>query len=385
MQGDATMHDLAGLADDATVVQRILDHIDGKTTDLAASGWREPVESYRSAARFAAELRVLRRRFVPFCPSAALVETGAYVARSAAGVPLLAVRGGDGAVRAFRNACRHRGMQLAAGSGCARSFSCTYHGWTYGLDGSLRHVPHEHGFPELDKHGHGLVPVACAERSGLVLIAQDLPAGSAPPDLPALLEPRWTLRSATELDVLANWKVFTESFLEGYHIRSTHPRTFYPIQYDNLNVIESFGPNSRIAFPYQAIEKLRGAPAAERSAHGRLTYVYHLFPNVIVATFPTQIVIAVLEPVAVDRTRLVTYVLGDPAVPDPGAREGALRGRALVDAGAAEDRAVVEAIQRGIASGANEHFEFGRFEGAIAHFHRTLRAALGEDAGGATQ
>ena len=44
--------------------------------------------------------------------------------------------------------------------------------------------------------------------------------------------------------------------------------------------------------------------------------------------------------------------------------------------GAAEDLAVVTAIQRGIASGANEHFTFGRFEGAIAHFHRTLAAAL---------
>ncbi len=44
--------------------------------------------------------------------------------------------------------------------------------------------------------------------------------------------------------------------------------------------------------------------------------------------------------------------------------------------GAAEDRAVACGIQRGLASGANEFFEFGRFEGAIGHFHRTLHAAL---------
>jgi hypothetical protein len=43
---------------------------------------------------------------------------------------------------------------------------------------------------------------------------------------------------------------------------------------------------------------------------------------------------------------------------------------------------VVASIQRGLASGANEFFEFGRFEGAIAHFHRTLRAALNEAAPG---
>ena len=52
------------------------------------------------------------------------------------------------------------------------------------------------------------------------------------------------------------------------------------------------------------------------------------------------------------------------------------RGLDLVDAGAAEDRGVACAIQRGLASGANEYFEFGLFEGAIAHFHRTLHAVL---------
>ena len=44
--------------------------------------------------------------------------------------------------------------------------------------------------------------------------------------------------------------------------------------------------------------------------------------------------------------------------------------------GAAEDRAVACSIQQGLASGANEFFEFGRFEGAIGHFHRNLHAAL---------
>jgi phenylpropionate dioxygenase-like ring-hydroxylating dioxygenase large terminal subunit len=367
-----------GLADDASVIQRVLDHIDGKSTDLAEGSWREPVESYRSPARFAAELGVLRARWVPFCPSAALSETGAWVAREAAGVPILAVRGSDGVVRAFRNACRHRGAELAAGAGCDRAFVCAYHGWTYGHDGSLRHVPHEHGFPGLEKRARGLVPFACSERSGLVLVTQDATGAAEPPALPALLDPSWRLVATTERDVLANWKVFAESFLEGYHIRWAHPQSFYPIQYDNLNVIERFGENSRITFPYQAVERLRSLPPAQRRARGRLTFVYHLFPNVMVATFPTNVVIAVLEPVAVDRTRLVTYVVADPAIAEPESREGRLRGRNLVDAGAAEDRAVVEAIQRGIASGANECFEFGRFEGAIAHFHRTLRAALGE-------
>ncbi|MDT9110839.1 Rieske 2Fe-2S domain-containing protein, partial [Escherichia coli] len=89
---------------------RILDHIDNETTDLGETCWREPVANYRSPARLDLELeRVFRRTPTPFCPSAALLEPGSYVARDAAGVPLLAVRGVDGNVRVFRNACRHRG------------------------------------------------------------------------------------------------------------------------------------------------------------------------------------------------------------------------------------------------------------------------------------
>jgi len=372
-----------GLADDASVVQRILDHIDRKTTDLGDETWREPVANYRSPARFAAEIdQVLRRSPAAFCPSAALPEAGSWVARDSAGTPLLAVRGSDGRVRAFRNACRHRGMQLAAGAGCARSFVCPYHGWTYGLDGSLRHVPAEHGFPGLDKATHGLVPVAAREQQGIVFVTQDAAPGAdeALASLPPLIPASYRLQGASERDVPANWKIVVEGFLEGYHIRSTHPSTFYPIQYDNLNVVERFGRNNRVAFPYQAVEKLRGVAPEARHADGKLTYVYHLFPSSIVATFPGRIVLVALEALALDRTRFVTYVLSDRDPSDAPAGERLKRGGDLVDLGAAEDREIVCAIQRSLASGANQHFEFGRFEAAIVHFHRTLREALGEAA-----
>jgi phenylpropionate dioxygenase-like ring-hydroxylating dioxygenase large terminal subunit len=380
---EATM---ATLADDQTVIQRILDHIDRKTTDLGEASWREPVENYRSPSRLDAELAcVLRRHPIPFCPSAALVEKGAYVARDAAHTPILAVRGADGVARAFRNACRHRGTQVATGTGCEKAFVCRYHGWTYGLDGALRHVPHEDGFLGLDKRERGLVPVTCIERSGVVFVAQDpdVDADALLAGLPPLLATDWTVLATTEAEIPANWKIFAESFLEGYHIRSTHSQTFYPVQYDNLNVIERFGRNSRIAYPYRAIEKLRTVPPAERSVDGKLTYVYHLFPNAMIATFPANRFLIVLEPLTVETTRLVTYVLGKPDAgeprtprpPDP-AEPKTKRGLDLVDAGATEDRGVVLAIQRSLASGANDFFEFGRFESAIGHFHRALDAAI---------
>ena len=79
-QREDRMH--AFLADDPTVIARLLDHIDHKTTDLSEGVWLEPVENYTSQERFQAEItRVLRRTPTPFCPSAALPEVGSYVAR----------------------------------------------------------------------------------------------------------------------------------------------------------------------------------------------------------------------------------------------------------------------------------------------------------------
>jgi phenylpropionate dioxygenase-like ring-hydroxylating dioxygenase large terminal subunit len=372
------MKDTTRLADDPTVAQRILDHIDNKTTDLGETMWREPVEHYRSEARFAAERTlVLRRHPIAFCPSAALPDPGTYVARDAAGTPIVAVRGADGRVRGFRNACRHRGTQLVDGAGCEKAFVCRYHGWTYELDGRLRHVPHEHGFPGLDKSTRGLVPVHAVERHGLVFVTQDGPAAESSLDaLPPLIAPRFRLVNTAELDVPANWKILVEGFLEGYHIRSTHQETFYPVQFDNLNVVETFGPNNRITFPYRNINTLRATPPAERSTDGKVTYVYHLFPNVMVATFPGRLFMVALEPRTIDCTRMVTYLLTDRDPTDAEAQAALSRGGDFVNAGAVEDRDVACAIQRSLASGANEFFEFGLFESAIGHFHRTLQAAL---------
>ena len=370
----------AALATEQVIVQKILDHIDRKTTDLADGIWREPVENYISQTRFDAEIaKVFRRVPTAFCPSAALPEVGSYLARDAALTPIVAVRGSDGVVRAFRNACRHRGVQVVDGAGCKKALTCRYHGWTYGIDGALRGIPDEHGFPGLDKSTHGLKPVATVEQGGMVFVAQDAGTDAAALDLiPPLFGSDLRLYATTQQEFDANWKIVAEGFLEGYHIRSTHTETFYPLQYDNLNVTESFGRNTRISFPYRRIEKLRTVPQAERRTAGMLTHVYHLFPNVMIATFPTNVIMTVLEPLSVSRTRFVTYTLSSMAGNDDG-RAAIKQGRDFVTAGAAEDREMAMSAQRGLASGANESFVFGLFEGAIGHFHRNLHELIERD------
>lgn len=372
---------MARLLDDQAVVQRVFEHLDGGTTDASEACWREPVANYRSPERLDLERRlVFRRHPTPFCPSAALPEVGSWLAREAAGTPLLAVRGRDGAVRVFRNACRHRGTQLAEGSGCAKAFVCRYHGWTYTSEGQLQRVPHESGFPGLSKEQLGLVPVAALEQSGFVLVNQDESGAhdAALAENDPLIPPHARLIESNEQETAANWKILIDSFLEGYHTRFAHRETFYPVQYDNVNVVETFGSHHRITFPFRTLEKLRAVPPAERRVDGRvLTYVYHLFPNVALVTLPEHVRMMVYEPVTVDRTRVFSYTLAAPSQRYEGkGGEEYARAREFAEAGGREDTDVCLAIQRALASDANEFFVFGRYEGAVADFHRTLHERI---------
>jgi phenylpropionate dioxygenase-like ring-hydroxylating dioxygenase large terminal subunit len=374
------------LAGDVEIVRRVLAHIDAGTTDEGES-WREPVENYVSADRFAAELRLLRSGPSVFVPSAAVAEAGDHVERVAFGVPLFAVRDRDGRARVFRNSCRHRGVALVEGAGCSHALVCRYHGWTYRLDGSLAHVPHPAGFPGLDAAERGLVEVPSAEVDGLIVIGGVEPGAAS--DLGELADGApWrakVLPAARLFDVHSvvrpmNWKVLVEQFLEGYHIRSTHRETFYPVQYDNLNVVETFGPHSRITYPYRSIERLRDRPESTWSVQRRITYLYQLFPTTMIATFPDRVVVVVVDPVDVDHSTVTSYSLADPELLGDRVGEPTEGGKLIAD-GLLEDNQMSAAVQRGLHAGANRFVEFGRHESAIGHFHRTLTDRLGAESG----
>jgi phenylpropionate dioxygenase-like ring-hydroxylating dioxygenase large terminal subunit len=370
------------LLDGPSLVERVFEHLDHGTTDLAEETWREPVERYRSPERLRREVdEVLRRQPVAFCPSAALPGVGDYLARDAAGIPLVAVRDRDGTVKAFLNSCRHRGTAVVSGTGCAKSLVCPYHGWVYRLDGALRHVPDAHGFPGLRPEERGLVAVPTAEHGGLVFVAQQSRSldPDALADVPELVGADQRLLGSGEVAVDANWKVLVEGFLEGYHIKATHPETFLPFGYDNVTVVEAAGRHSRVTFPFRRIESLRDRPTHERAIDGMATLVHHVFPNTIVARLSHHTTMVVLEPTATNRTTLVTYRLGNRPAAD--GADAAARDTAFVALGAIEDRDVACAVERGLASGANEVVEFGRFEGALTHFHRQLHELLDGDGG----
>ena len=371
---------MSSFRDDRAVAARILAHIEAGTTDASDGVWREPVANYRSPDRLRAELEVLRRHPRPLCPAAAVPEAGRFLTVRADGRSIVVVRGSDGVVRGFLNACRHRGNEIAEGSGAAKAFVCRYHGWTYDLEGALRHVPHQDGFPGLDPGCHGLVAVAIEERHGIVFLAgAGAPGGRAADaaELPELIAADQQLIETDDSVLPINWKIYLESFLEGYHIRTLHRDTFYRYGFDNLTLVEHAGPHSRVTFPFQRIRKLAEVPEAERRVEGRLTYAYQVFPCAIVALLSRHTAMIILEPIDVHSTRVFNHVLSHGALDGEADRAAAERDVSFVkQAGGAEDLAATQAIQRGLASGANEVFTFGRHEGAIAHFHRQLDAAL---------
>ncbi len=368
------------LLTDQQVIERIFRHIDEQSTELADETWREPVENYRSQKRFDRELQLLRSLPVPFCPSATIPDTGSYLARSAAGTPLIVTRDERGEVRAFRNACRHRGMQVAQGSGQARIFVCPYHAWAYGLDGSLLHIPHDHGFPDLDKCEHALVPVSAFERHGLVFVTQEESANRGALDgldgIPTLLSADQKIFATEESLSPVNWKLNMEANLEGYHIKPTHRETFYPYGYDNLNVVETFGQNCRVTFPFRRIEKLRDIPVKERDISGMVTYVYQIFPNVTIAVLSNHTAVSISEPLSPAETRFHTFKLNNSGEGTELSAKAIKDADFIADTGGKEDAAVVAGIQASLASGANTHFTYGRFEKAIVHFHKNLQSGL---------
>lgn len=164
-----------------------------------------------------------------------LPDSGSYLTLQLGDYPLLIVRDASGTLRAFHNACRHRGSRLcSADRGKVAKLVCPYHQWTYELDGRLLFA-RDMG-PEFEAERFGLKPVHCETLSGYVFVC----LAEAPPDFAsfrAMAEPYLAPHGLADAKVAyettiaekGNWKLVWENNRECYHCAGSHPelcRTF---------------------------------------------------------------------------------------------------------------------------------------------------------------
>ncbi len=351
-----------------------------------APGRLLPPAAFTSPALFAVEMEaIFARSWVHVADLPELPAPGDYVAAAIGTTPVVVVRGHDGAVRAFLNACRHRGATVAEGRGnCGRQLRCPYHAWSYGLDGRLIGVPSREEFAG-DLAGMGLVPVRTATAGPMVFACLD--AGAPPFEawagelVPALARARGAdMELAIEYvyDVDVNWKVYVENGLEGYHVTIVHDvlNDFVETRSARHFLEEHASYTHAVIRPdYREL-----APRLPHVSEEERTYVRfgHVFPNLIPVIAPGEFSYLRIDPVAPERIRLVarSFDLGGECAMTRDFRRDAL------DRTNRQDIGVVTRVQQGLrARGlpAGVHSSF--LECRIGHFERMVCRALGGDVG----
>ncbi len=384
-------------ATEISLIRRALDHLAAGSTDMAPAGHRRPVGFYTDPRQFARERDALFRGLPVAVGHAHDVEApGDFITHDLSGIPIVVLRGRDGVLRAFINACRHRGTKVEwqACGHARRTFVCPYHAWTYDDSGALAPIPHGEGFPGLDRAAHALVPLPVAARAGMVFVTPTPAPVPAPLEdgnaaAAAALEPLAgeveTLGlgaarpyAARRYDLACNWKLVIDASLDSYHLRHAHRRTIASMFLDTLCVFDRFGANSRLLLAKRSIGTLRElAPAGWRLRdHGNLLYFF--FPGTILLVEPDHVQALTVWPTAPDRC-VVTGATLLPATPETRrARAHWDRNVHIFWSALAEDFALMESKQSTLGSGANTHLTFGRFEHASAWFHEAIDGVLAQ-------
>jgi phenylpropionate dioxygenase-like ring-hydroxylating dioxygenase large terminal subunit len=200
---------------------------------------RVPKERYYDPSFYQLEAELLWSRVWQMaCRLEEIPEAGDFVEYEILDQSVVVVRAQDMSVRAYQNACRHRGVKLVEGRGTlGTGFTCPFHGWCYGLDGANTFVSQSQMFSEhnLDGGDINLTPVRCETWGGCAWINFD---DGAPP-LRQYLEPIIGILDAWKVESLrvewwyscrlpTNWKLAQEAFVEQYHVLETHPQLRLP-------------------------------------------------------------------------------------------------------------------------------------------------------------
>ena len=295
--------------------------------------------------------------------------------------PLLLTREQSNKINLLSNVCTHRG-NLVAGEACnVRSLRCRYHGRKFDLDGQFLSMPEFKGVEDFPTEADNLQKLKLFNWGPLMFTSIEpkfepeiffkdmmermswLPLDDFKPE-PALNR---------VFNVKANWALYCENYLEGFHI---------PFVHAGLNAVIDFGEyTTELFFPCSNLqlglarnnEDCFDLPPGSPDAGLHVAaYYFWVFPNMMFNFYPWGLSVNVVEPVAVDECRVNFYsYVWDPAKLGKGAGAG-------LDKVEQEDEEIVQNVQRGVKS---RFYKHGRYslsrEQGTHHFHRILADFLG--------
>jgi choline monooxygenase len=295
------------------------------------------------------------------------------------GEPLLLTRDKDDRIHCLSNVCTHRGNLVVESEGIESFLRCRYHGRRFGLDGRFLTMPEfddARGFPS-EKDHLPRVPFGAWGKFVFASLGPSHPLDDLVREMNArcgwMPIDRCTFDASRSRDYLvrANWALYVDNYLEGFHIPYVHAGLSNVLDYgsyrnelfrwSNLQVGVASGAEDAFDLPDESPDQ------GQRIA----AYYFWLFPNTMFNFYPWGISVNVVRPLAVDLTKVsfLSYVW-DASRLDRGAG-------AALDRVEREDEVIVETVQKGVRS---RLYDRGRYspkrESGVHHFHRLLAAAL---------
>ncbi len=339
-------------------------------------------DAYTKAEWFEADQQqIIRQTWQWLCHVESLRESGSYVADQIGGMPVVAVRGRDGQLRAFYNVCKHRAHHLVEGRGTTANLVCPYHAWSYDLTGQLKAARHTSNLVDFDTSTICLDSVQITEFGGMVYVNLEpnaAPLAEQAGDLADEIA-RWapdvgelTFAHRLEYDIASNWKNVVDNFLECYHCHVAHQDFVSLVDMDTYTVTTHGIYSSHMA------EAGRGDSNSAydvTDATVRDHAVWWLWPNTCLMRYPGRgnMIVLKIIPVGPNRTR-ETY---DFFLETPDPNDAELESiRYLDEVLQVEDIGLVESVQRGMSTSAfdqgrivNDPSGSGLSEHALHHFH----------------
>jgi choline monooxygenase len=309
-----------------------------------------------------------------------VASTGQFVTAELAGEPLLVIRASDGQLRAFFNVCRHHAAAVATEAhGQTSIFRCPYHGWSYGLDGSLKGAPEFEGVCDFDRSQNGLLPLKVDTWEQFIFVNLDPDAEPLAQFIGRLAQPVAPL-NLTRLHFFerrtytlnCNWKVFVDNYLDGgYHVPHLHKGLNSVLDYRQYT-IECEDRYCLQSSPMVAATEDANV-AATRT--GDRAWYFWQYPNFMLNLYSGYMDTNLVVPDGVDRCKVIFDFYFDDV-----SEAAAERNRQSIAVGERvndEDVNICEAVQRGLHSRAYGAGRLSVRREAGEHlFHRLLTADL---------